>query len=333
MSIFSFKTTKELEFNKLNNNQQIEKKKFINTTFISKYNNWSPLYTEQVQFEYERFLELRNIDDKLSPSDIIDKFWHTHILDTKLYYNYCVNKFFRIIHHDPNDSLNQQARKIRFCSTLIKYKEKYGLPIYNDIWKNTNFKNINNIDDNNENDENNENNENDLKPQLKIPNYKDHITTSINIVKIFIFYTFDDGYSKPIELEKIIFKKWHPNNLPLDSTIITINVNEFTTINDLKTYIFNKIKLKNIDIKIYPHPTWKKMLNAKNKIEKRINHTIKITNPNTILSNNCDSNYLDLNNFDIKNEQFTENKIFKKEDNTFKFYIAELVEMTYNGYC
>ena len=56
---------------------------FINTNFISKYNNWSLDYTFQVQFEYERFLLLRNMDENLSPSDSIDIFWHTHILDTK----------------------------------------------------------------------------------------------------------------------------------------------------------------------------------------------------------------------------------------------------------
>ena len=68
----------------------MEKVNKVNLDLISKYNNWSIDYTKKVFVEYSRFLYLRNKNEKLSPSNPIDKFWHTHILDTKSYQNfYC----------------------------------------------------------------------------------------------------------------------------------------------------------------------------------------------------------------------------------------------------
>ena len=150
----------------------------INGEFISKYNKWSLNFTTQVQFEYERFLELRNIDEKLSPSDLIDIFWHTHILDTKSYYDYCINKFGKIVHHNPSDSLNQEARKNRFCSTLNKYKEKFGSPIYFEIWNNSDYSCIFNNGPTSPSPS-------PSAPQLELPNYNEHIISEPNIIKIY----------------------------------------------------------------------------------------------------------------------------------------------------
>lgn len=152
-------------------------------------------------------------------------FWHTHILDTRSYYNYCANKFGKLVHHNPADSLNQEARKFRFGSTLIKYKEKFGNPINFEIWNRPNSDKANldkaNLDKTNLDKANSESLSNinlssmDLKsrPQLKLPGYKEHLVTDPNIIKIFIFHTFDNGYSIPNELEKITYKKWRPNVL------------------------------------------------------------------------------------------------------------------------
>lgn len=98
--------------------------KYFDINFISHYYRWTYQYTVQVIFEYERFLQLRFVEPKLSPSDTIDKLWHIHILDTLSYYSYCADKFKKIIHHSPMDSQDQEARKIRLENTQIKYFEK-----------------------------------------------------------------------------------------------------------------------------------------------------------------------------------------------------------------
>lgn len=308
---------------------------FINTEFISKYNNWTHHYTSQVQFEYERFLELRSQNENLSPSDSIDMFWHVHILDTKSYYNYCLTKFGKIIHHNPVDSLDQEPRKIRFGLTLIKYKEKFGSPTYTEIWENYNFNNTTNnkliyIDHN-------------LRPQLELPNYKEHLINDPNTVKIFIFYTFDNGYSIPNDLTNNYlnnskYKKWRPNNLPLDRKVISVKVSQTTTQDDLKKFISEKTGHYHVGIKIYPHPTWKKILDAKNKIETSNNNRNKL---NSKLLSNFNSNgistfasdYLDITPDPYTEKLRLENLVLKPGDNSFKFYIAELEELTSNGYC
>lgn len=110
--------------------------KYFDINFISHYYGWSYEYTIQVIFEYERFLQLRYIEPKLSPSDTIDKLWHIHILDTSSYFSYCIYKFKKIIHHNPADSLDKEARKIRMANTQIKYFKKFGEYKYPQVWMN-----------------------------------------------------------------------------------------------------------------------------------------------------------------------------------------------------
>lgn len=40
----------------------------------------------------------------LSPTDIIDSFWHEHILDTQKYFNDCNLLFGRYLHHTPSSN-------------------------------------------------------------------------------------------------------------------------------------------------------------------------------------------------------------------------------------
>lgn len=125
--------------NKLNNiecetnlNQNLNQN--IDSEFIAYYNGWSMDFTMRVQLEYERFLSLRFTNNNLSPSKYIDIFWHTHILNTRDYITYCVNKYGEIIHHNPKDSMDQIARNKRLLNTLKEYKKKYGEFEYKNIW-------------------------------------------------------------------------------------------------------------------------------------------------------------------------------------------------------
>jgi len=58
---------------------------------LIKRHGWTSDYVNDVMSEYERFLQLRYIyDDKVSPSNDVDKFWHQHILNVNQYYTYCI---------------------------------------------------------------------------------------------------------------------------------------------------------------------------------------------------------------------------------------------------
>jgi hypothetical protein len=103
--------------------------------FYARYNGWDRSMCEKVRFEYERFMELRATNSNLSPSDQIDKFWHTHILDTNSYLTYCLTQWKRVIHHNPAEAQDQLARAIRLSNTLIAYKEKYGNFAYPEVWE------------------------------------------------------------------------------------------------------------------------------------------------------------------------------------------------------
>ncbi len=106
----------------------------VDINFYARYNGWDRLMCEKVKFEYERFMELRATNSNLSPPDQIDKFWHTHILDTNSYLSYCLTQWNRIIHHNPAEAQDQLARAIRLSNTLTVYKETYGNFTHPEVW-------------------------------------------------------------------------------------------------------------------------------------------------------------------------------------------------------
>lgn len=96
---------------------------------------WSETYMDLVIDEYKKFLSLRAINSNLSPSNDIDIIWHTHILNTKSYREYCNLKFKKVIDHDPSCSFDQKARSIRLQNTINEYAKVYGNPNKR-VWEN-----------------------------------------------------------------------------------------------------------------------------------------------------------------------------------------------------
>ena len=71
----------------------------------------------------------------LSPSLMIDKVWHMHILDTRSYQRYCENKAGRFIYHNPDGGLDVEARRRRIETTKIAVMARYGrAELDNDVW-------------------------------------------------------------------------------------------------------------------------------------------------------------------------------------------------------
>jgi hypothetical protein len=46
-------------------------------------------------------------------------------------------KFYKFIHHDPEDAIDQNARKIRLNNTIFAYERFFGSPKYLDVWNKT----------------------------------------------------------------------------------------------------------------------------------------------------------------------------------------------------
>jgi len=215
--------------------------------------------------------------------------------------------------------------KKRLRNTLIKYFEKFGNFKYEKVWgiQNTTVKS--NIFDSNPN------NSNPGKQfEFELPNYQNNIMTEPDLIKIFIFYTFDDGYYRPKECEgtQYGFKKWKPNPNKFDIKILTIKIDKFTSINMLKKYISNKTSHPEVSIILYEHPTYKKILNQK-KIEfNKSKNKYNFSTPSG--TETFASNYLGI----MSEKKLPDDEsILAKSSGNFIFYICELVELSQNGFC
>jgi hypothetical protein len=101
---------------------------------ISKYYNWSLDYTNQVIFEYERFIYLKSNNPNVCPSTDIYKLWKYHNLVTENYYNYCLSKYNKIINFDFIDNLDKDQYISMLLNTITLYKSAFGEITYKDIW-------------------------------------------------------------------------------------------------------------------------------------------------------------------------------------------------------
>lgn len=102
---------------------------------IVNISNKSIEFKNKLISNYSQFLYFRSKDKECSPSDVIDMLWHSHLLDTKGYVSYCYFNFGKIIHHDPNDSIDQEKRQIRLNNTLNHFKNA-NVKIDDEIWQN-----------------------------------------------------------------------------------------------------------------------------------------------------------------------------------------------------
>jgi hypothetical protein len=94
----------------------------------SKRHFWNKQLAEKICKEYIKFLEIRAKHPNCSPSDKIDQFWHTHILNVKNYVDYCNKKFGHIIDHNPKDADDQGERQVRIQRSIDIYRKNFGDP-------------------------------------------------------------------------------------------------------------------------------------------------------------------------------------------------------------
>ena len=100
-------------------------------TELSNYYNWLDSYSNQVVFEYERFMDLKNNNPLLIPPDEINKCWQYHILSTESYQEYCISRFKKFIHYNLDKKIN---KKDRINETINAYNKLYYSFKYPIVW-------------------------------------------------------------------------------------------------------------------------------------------------------------------------------------------------------
>lgn len=65
---------------------------------------------------------------ELTPNELLDEYWHAHILDTKAYTSDCKKLFGYYLHHYPYFGLegDEQARDAGFDLTNALFKKHFG---------------------------------------------------------------------------------------------------------------------------------------------------------------------------------------------------------------
>lgn len=111
----------------------------ILSVYISDHYGWLDSYSLLVVQEYNKFMELVNLSSiRLVGSEDIEKCWQAHVLDTQLYYDYCFNRFGKIIHYKIIH-LDYSNRKIQLNYTIKLYIEKYFKLNNEIVWTQTLF--------------------------------------------------------------------------------------------------------------------------------------------------------------------------------------------------
>jgi hypothetical protein len=98
---------------------------------------WSQIYTLRVIQEYKKFIFLAVVADHIvSPSAVVDRVWHQHLLFTHSYWDdLCGKVLNKPLHHTLGSGGKQEAMKNYhlYERTLETYQQYFGIPPA-DIW-------------------------------------------------------------------------------------------------------------------------------------------------------------------------------------------------------
>ena len=106
---------------------------------LRREHGWSEAFTDRALEGYRQFMKLKILQEdwdaeKLSPSVVIDRVWHAHILDTKSYARACDAYAGRMIHHNPDGGLNQEERLERIKITQATLIGLCGNKFDKEVW-------------------------------------------------------------------------------------------------------------------------------------------------------------------------------------------------------
>lgn len=105
---------------------------------LAKEENWSLDFARKAIEEYKKFVYLCCIlPNGASPSKIVDKVWHMHLIYTQNYWeDFCPNILKKALHHHPSKGGFKENSKHRhwFTNTLESYKEIFQSEAPQEIW-------------------------------------------------------------------------------------------------------------------------------------------------------------------------------------------------------
>lgn len=105
---------------------------------LAKEESWSLDFTKKAIEEYKKFVYLCCIlPNGASPSEIVDKVWHMHLIYTQNYWEeFCPNILRQKLHHHPSKGGSDDAKKhkIWFSDTLENYQKIFQHEPPEDIW-------------------------------------------------------------------------------------------------------------------------------------------------------------------------------------------------------
>ena len=98
------------------------------STRLAHENYWTKQFTEQAILEYKKFMYLAATSDfMVSPSEIIDKVWHQHLIFTQSYQDFC-HILGKQIQHIPSTHDKEEFEKFKLAKerTLKFYERDFG---------------------------------------------------------------------------------------------------------------------------------------------------------------------------------------------------------------
>ncbi|MEC3874099.1 glycine-rich domain-containing protein [Chryseobacterium salviniae] len=106
---------------------------------LAKEENWTERFTAKAIEEYKKFVYLCcTLPNGASPSEIVDKVWHMHLIYTRNYWEkFCPEILQRTLHHHPSNGGQKENEKHKtwFNETLKSYREIFQQEPPQEIWK------------------------------------------------------------------------------------------------------------------------------------------------------------------------------------------------------
>lgn len=97
---------------------------------------WSKEKVQYASSLYKKWLVLQKAYPNVSiaPNELIDEYWHMHILDTKKYMTDCMTVFGYYLHHYPYFGLNGDEHDLEEGFTITKelFKKHFNLELIGD---------------------------------------------------------------------------------------------------------------------------------------------------------------------------------------------------------
>lgn len=106
---------------------------------LAREENWTEIFAKKAIEEYKKFVYLCCIlPNGASPSEIVDKVWHMHLVYTQNYWEeFCPNILQQKLHHHPSTGGSNEKTKHKnwFEDTLKNYGEIFQQEPPEEIWK------------------------------------------------------------------------------------------------------------------------------------------------------------------------------------------------------